>query len=312
MPITASQKVDNDSWKFQVETVPLQTPDGKKTSWFANRRVDNGEVLGVCSKRYAVVDNDTLISKAEDAFARKGMTNYERKVFVTEGGAKMRAVYDFSGDDFQMEVPKVGDVMGYRLSLQNSFDRSLRVSFALGFLRLVCTNGMQTLQKDISMVKKHSARLNLGDLLTDAAIDKSLAQYRNAMDTFASLTDLEMTQEQGLTVLQNYANSNLLSEKLREGIAQVWNNPLEHHNDGNVNEKRNGYQFYNAVTRFLTSDDHSDNEGNSVGTLESTRFELSNRTSTNVLKSLNKAVKTPSYFSKLIKPIKDDSLVIVE
>jgi len=312
MPITASQKIDNDSWKFKVETVPLQTPDGKKTSWFANRRVDNGDVLGVCSQRYAVVDNDTLISKAEDAFARKGMTDYERKVYVTEGGAKMRVVYDFNGEDFKMKVPKVNDIMGYRLTLQNSFDRSLRVSFALGFLRLVCTNGMQTLEKDISMVKKHSTSLNLGDLLTDSAIDKSLAQYKNAMGTFAALAGLQMTQEQGLNILQNYTKSNILSEKLREGIAQVWNNPLESHNDGNVNEKRNGYQFYNAVTRFLTSDDHSDKEGNSIGTLESTRFELSNRTSTNVLKSLNRAVATPTYFGKLLKPVTDDSIVIVE
>ena len=51
----------------------------------------------------------------------------------------MRTHYDFKNQTraLRREDPEVGDEVGLRLTLQNSFDRSLRVSFALGMLRLV-------------------------------------------------------------------------------------------------------------------------------------------------------------------------------
>ena len=98
---------------------------------------------------------------------------HDRNVYATDNGAKMRAVYDLQGPQFETKVPQVGDIMGYRLTVQNSFDRTLRVSFALGLMRLVCTNGMQTMQKDVDMVSKHSQKLDLDSLITDDALDKA-------------------------------------------------------------------------------------------------------------------------------------------
>ena len=266
-------------------------------------------MLGCHTSRYGIVQNADLVEKAESAFARKGLGDYERNIYVTDGGAKLRVNYDFKGHD--IEVPEVGDKMGFRLTLQNSFDRSLRVSFALGMLRLVCTNGMQTLEKELDMLKKHSKKFDLNALLTDDAIDKALASFTKTGNTYAALARVGITQEQGIFALQNQANTGLISDKVREGIASVWNNPREDGADGSVGDDRNLYQLYNAATQYLTSDNLVDKKsGDAVGTFESTRFEYANRVSGQLLKRFNLASDNPKRFEKLVAVAKADGVKV--
>ena len=297
MPITAKQSVNQD-WDFNVVQEPLSLPNGKKSGFFAATRSDTEEILGVHTDRYAIVQNTDLVERAEDAFERKGMTNYERKIYSTDGGAKLRVTYDFK--DKSIEIPEVGDEMGFRLVLQNSFDRSLRVSFALGFLRLVCTNGMQTLEKELDMLKKHSKSLDIESLLTDNALDKALARFDSAGEVCGNLAKLGITQEQGIHALQNQATSGLISDKVREGIASVWNSPREDGADGEVGDNRTLYQLYHAATQYLTSDNLQDKDGGEIGTFESTRFEYANRISGQLLKRFDLAAKNPTRLKKLV------------
>ena len=78
----------------------------------------------------------------------------------------------------QVKMPQVGDTLGMRLILNNSFDRSLRLSLVVAILRLVCTNGMKALGTEFALTKRHSKKTSLDDLITDAALDASLAASR--------------------------------------------------------------------------------------------------------------------------------------
>jgi hypothetical protein len=308
----ARQAIQSSDYNFNVTQTPLYTVrDDKNTQsgWLANVREDSGEVLGICTDRYALVQNGDLIDRAEDAFARKGLTDFERNVYVTDGGAKLRVNYDFKGHT--IKVPEVGDEMGFRLTLQNSFDRSLRVSFALGMLRLICTNGMQTLEKEFDMLKKHSAQLDLDKLLTGEAIDKAMASFQKSGDIFARLAGVKITQDEGKTALENLLKKNVFSEKVREGIAYRFDNPT-HTEDGVAGNERNLYQLYNATTQFLTADNHVDADGNAVGRMEEVRFEYSNRINTNVLKTFDKATVNKSRLGALLEAPKLDAEVIAQ
>ena len=148
MPKVPTQTSDYD---FTVEQVPLFDQQGRRTGFFGNQRTDNGIVLGVTSERYGIQNNAPLIERAEEAFNDQGLGDWEREVVVTGDGQRMRAVYDFKNQIKPREDRKKGDNMGLRLTVQNSFDRSLRVSFAMGVLRLVCTNGMTSLEREQSM-----------------------------------------------------------------------------------------------------------------------------------------------------------------
>ena len=308
MPIIAKQTVNQD-WDFEVAQEELFLPDGAKSGYLAARRLDNNEVLGIHTDRYGIVKNADLVDKAESAFARKGLTNYERNIYVTDGGAKLRVNYDFK--DHDIEVPEVGDKMGFRLTLQNSFDRSLRVSFALGMLRLVCTNGMQTLEKERDMLRKHSKNFDLDSLLTDEAIDEAMARFGDSVNTFAGLARVGITQEQGIYALQNQANTGLISEKVREGINSVWANPREDGADGSVGNDRNLYQLYNSATQYLTADNLVDKKtGDAVGTFESPRFAYANRISGQLLKRFNLAADNPKRLDKLVKVVTVDGVKV--
>jgi len=293
MPITANQKV-NEGFDYRVKQVEVPHPEtGNKSGYFMNIREDNDEILGWTSDRYGLVQNSDLLDRATEAFESRGI-DVTRKVIVTEGGAKMRAQYDLSGDMFRADVPQVGDTMAYRLTAQNSFDRSLRVSFALGLVRLVCTNGMTTMEKEVEMVKKHSSQIRIGDIISDNALDSALSKLSDSVNVYGRLAGVALEQEQGLNILQNLANSKVISEKVRESIALIWNNPT-HDED----KSRNLYNLNNAVTQHLTHE------------VADERFEYANRVTANVLKRFDMASRNKNRLEKLWTPAKAETVVTV-
>lgn len=275
----------SDLYNFTVETVPslMTLPDGsqRNTGFLVNRRTDNFSVLGTVTDRYGLVQNSDLISVAEDAFTAKGLTNYSRKIVVSGEGERMYATYDFKNHTKKL---KVGDEVGMRLTVQNSFDGGLRVSFALGMLRLVCLNGMTTLEREVGMTKKHST--SISTKFVSDALEKAILVWDKSTAVFDRLSDVAVTQEQGRNILANLEESSVLSGKLRENIEAVWNAPRYREDNA-----RNLFNLYNAVTQHLTHD------------VAPTRFELSNRVSDNVLNVFDRASRESNRLAKLVQPV---------
>jgi hypothetical protein len=243
-------------WDFTVERQKLVLPSGKDAGLWAHVRTDDGTIVGHGTDDYGLVNNREVVGRAKDSFARAGLNDYKENIQVFEGGKRLRAVFDF--EDEILEVPKVGDQIGFRLQLNNSFDRSLRVSFSLGFLRLWCSNGCASLEQEFGLTAKHSAKINVENLITDQALNQALEAFKSQRNVFTRLADVELTQEEGLAVLENLKKPARqggveLAEKNREQIALKWNNPAEY------DEDRNLYNLYNAATAFLTHEYEDDN-----------------------------------------------------
>lgn len=287
----------SDNYDYNVESVKLLTPEGNESGWLANRRTDNGEVLGVSTEQYTIVQNRDLFGRADEIIADRGLTPSAKTVIVSDGGAKVRGIYDFK-DAIQCKVPQVGDSMGFRLIVNNSFDRSLRISFALGLLRLVCTNGMTTLEKEFDLTRKHSKHVNIGDMLTSEKLDKAIECFQKSVNVYGRLAEVEIKQEDGLTILQKWAKANIISEKLREPIARIWNEPTFE-----ADKDRNLYNLNNAVTQVLTSTDVNAVRAMGQDAVATNRWEYSNRISNQVLRGLNKAANSKAVLAKLIKPL---------
>ena len=279
MPQVAKQ---SSKFDYKVEATPsfMQLPNGDfvRDGFIVNRRVDNMAVLGKASDRYGIIQNEDLIGAAEDAFAAKGMTDYKRTTVVVGEGEKMYSVYDFRN---HVKKLRKGDEIGMRLTVQNSFDGSLRGSFSLGMLRLLCLNGATALEREVSMTKKHSSGVNV-KFITDA-LDKAIKAWSNATALFDRLADVRISQEQGLAILANLEELSVLSGKLREGATGIWAAPTYRED-----AERNMFNLYNAVTQHLTHE------------VSATRFELANRASANVLQTLAKAANDTSKFGKLV------------
>lgn len=265
-------KPAQDVYDFDVHQEPLLTTDGKRTGYFGMVRRDTAEpmTLGVCTEQYGVVKNADLVSMVDDSLAgiNSSLSNYNSKKFVVRDGSRFYARYDFP--DFKTELKPVGkrakgDILGLRLTVNNSYDRSCRVSLTLGFLRLICTNGMTSLTKEFSMTKRHTLAVNL-DFIGDA-LAKAIGSVDTSVAIFNRLAQKAITNEQGLNLLTKLEEKDVISGKVREGIEAVWRNPsFEEDTD------RNLYNLYNASTQFLTRN------------VADERYEYSERVSRDLLK----------------------------
>jgi hypothetical protein len=280
----------SENYDFNVTLQDLHLPDGSKTNWKATVREDTGQMIAPVTKDYGVVNYPDVINSVEEAFDSYGLTGYKRDVRVCRDGARLHARYDFL--DHTIKVPKVGDEMGLRLDVQSSHDRSCRISFLSGIVRLVCTNGMKTLDKEFSMTRKHSNQINLSfikDALKNAV--EAFETFGNEGSSFQMMAGYQLDQDQGLTILQNLVKGKTISEVTREGIARIWNDPAEHDADRNV------YNLLNAGTQFLTHN------------VEGERFEMADRTNEALTRRLYHAVRTPKKMEKLLIVPKDDSVI---
>ena len=292
MPKVPTQTSD---YNFTVEQVPLFDEKGRRSGFFGNQRTDNGAILGVTSERYGIQNNAPLIERAEEAFKAQGLEWEEenRNIVVTGDGQRMRAVYDFPNQIKRREDRKKGDNMGLRLTVQNSFDRSLRVSFAMGVLRLVCTNGMTSLEKEQSMTKKHSSGNDLNFL--GEALSRAIGSWDKALLTYNNLESIEIKPQEGLNALHNLAKGGALSDRMAGEISKIWNNPTYEEDKG-----RNLYNLYNAVTEHLTRE------------VEGTRYELAERINHKVLSRLDQAARSGAKKDKLLLLPKGDAISFAE
>ena len=294
MARTATHAI-NSNWDYDVEKVPVFTPEGKATGSFMTRRVDNGTILKVgVSKDYNVVQNREVMEPVRNVFADLGIEPTNETHYVMGGGARFKTRYEFK--DTVVKIPKVGDTLGFRMDVDNSFDLSHRIRTIGGALRLVCTNGMTTLDREHGISCKHSNKFSVKTIVK--AIKDAMQAFENLGqpdNPFTLMASREVSQEQGINILQSLTNRGTISETRREGVARIWNNPT-HGED----EDRNLYNLLNAVTQFTT---HEVAENN---------FVLSERLNSNITKLFTKAATDSTALDKLWTPEKNEAVVVTE
>ena len=279
-----------DKYDFPVEMQELYTRDQKRAGFWGTRRTDTGQVLGVTSDKYGLLLNTDLVKTVDEVLTNKGL-DYERQITVARDGATMYGRYEFPNE--LRKVQKVGDEMGMRITIRNSYDRTSFAGLELGMLRLVCTNGMKAMRRAFGFNQKHSRKLSL-DGVSDA-IDRAVKAFDEVGGEFTKLSEVPVNDTIGDYVLKNLTSDKILSEKLREEIVKVWLNP-----PFPEDKKRNLYNLYNAGTAYLTHD------------LQTERFEYANELNRKLLKTLDAATRNPTRLTELVKVPKNEELVIVE
>jgi hypothetical protein len=275
----------SSNYGYTVEAAPsfMQLPDGSfvKDGFTVNRRTDNMAVLGKVTDRYGLIQNTDLVNATEEAFAFAGMSSFTRRIVVAGDGERFYAVYDFK--EVTREVV-VGDEVGLRITLQNSFDGSLRGSFLGGIKRLTCANGAVSIEREVGLTQKHGSKVSVA--FVREALTKARLAWDKSILTYSRLAGVSITQAQGANILANLGESNVVSGKVLEGISEIWAAPSY-----KLDEARNLWNLYNAVTQHLTHN------------VSGERFELAERVSRNVLALLDKAAKSPARLDALALPV---------
>lgn len=275
--IVEADERQTSKFDYTVEQVRLLTPDGHETRFFGNRRKDTGEVLGVVTDQYEVLQNQTLLDTAETLFKTKGLTQFKRKEVVTHGGARMRAIYDFP----TMGVKLNNQDLIFRLKVQNSFDGSLRASFGVGLHRLICSNGMAVPVNAVAMTKKHTQSLDAEFI--GQAFDSAVRTFHDVVPVLGKMMEVPVTTQDGNRILETLVKRKVLSDRMSEGVKAIWENPTYHED-----RERTLWNLLNATTQHLT---HS---------VEGKRFELAERVNSGVLQSFSRAARLGSADSLIL------------
>lgn len=111
-------------------------------------RNDTKEELGVVGKKYGVIQNSDCFS-----FFNIICQNHNAnicKVIEYDNGSIINLTAEVKDKKFDA---KVGDEVGFRFNLQNSFDGKHKASVTFGALRLVCTNGLVAFGKNAQAIE---------------------------------------------------------------------------------------------------------------------------------------------------------------
>ena len=265
-----------DKWDFEVEQVKLFTPDGLETQFYGNRRTDTKQVLGVVTDQYQLMQNRDLFGACESLFEKKGYRAIKSKSVVTGDGARIRSMYSFP--DLGIRIR--GQEMSFNLVVQNSFDGSLRVSFKVGLFRFICSNGLAVPFNAINLTAKHTAKLDMD--FTGRGLDHAVREFTESAPMFERMIDTKVEQNLGLDILNGLTRKKILSQVQNDSIARIWNAPTYKEDAG-----RNLFNLYNASTQYLTHE------------VEGKRFELADRTNSQIVGAFAKAVKSGSLASLL-------------
>tara|TARA_B100000131_G_scaffold316259_1_gene356045 strand:- start:703 stop:1593 length:891 start_codon:yes stop_codon:yes gene_type:complete len=287
----------NDIWDYDVALVPTFDSEGNRAPGYHTKRMDTGELIAPVSAHYKVVQTRDLVDTAEGAFRTAGL-DYERTIRATADGASVWAEYNFPNEVVKLPNIKVGDSVGMRLTLGNSFDKTQKASFALGMLRLVCSNGMTTLDKEFDFSKRHTGVINLGGI--EQSLVKALDSFRALQsedNIFSRMAEIELTQEQGLNILQHMVKDKVVSEVVREGIAQVWNDP-RHEED----HDRNLWNLLNASTQHFTH----------ITNVADGRYLQANQMTERVTRSINRLAVDKKELDLKVEAPKEEELLTVE
>lgn len=269
----------SNAHNYSVRSVPLYTANGVPANCWGNQRCDNGVIIGKTSDKYGIIQNDVFERTIRSGFEQNGLSPTAFQSIVTRRGARTHMQFDFATE--KADITRKGDIVALRITAKNSFDGTSRSSISVGALRLVCTNGMTSFREDMMFSVRHTSNVNY-EFVNDVVI-QAMSEWSSLRTVWQNLASIPLTQQQGWNAIENMVNRGYLGASVRKRVHDVWAVP-----NYDADKARNLWNLYNAHTQVLT---HQFSEQ---------KYEMTNRTSSQVLHALHHATTSHDEFINLI------------
>lgn len=246
----------SENWDYNVEAINI--PSFKhgdltiKPSSKLNIRTDTGAVLGEVSDRYHFVQNRDVVDAVENELSDLG--EFDRKIVAIRDGQRMIAEYTFK--EVTRETKK-GDTVGFRFFVNNSFDGKTSLSFNVGAVRFVCSNGMVSAEKEWTASRKHNVNLRV-DWVREA-IKIALDKFNVLVNNYSRFESVKIDQQQGQNILDNMVMKGLLAKRVSGYISEIWHAPT-YKEDGDPAGERSLWNLFNAGTQYLRDNEEKGQE----------------------------------------------------
>jgi hypothetical protein len=227
-----------DALSFDVKLAPIYDAEHRELDrWKGVYRTDQQRTLAIVGKDYELVQHRESLEPAIELLGREGWKVKASRIEAF--GA--RAFVELHRVDKPITV--IGEKVGERLMLRNSYDRTSSLIFEMGALVVKCLNGAVMPQGNLGFSGHHT-----GDLRKDLnAFIKKLVGIEAALgarmiETYSGL-DKTVSPEIAREIVKRS-----LGERREDAVLQYWKTGIGR--DGEMN----AWNLYNGVTQFLTHD----------------------------------------------------------
>jgi phage/plasmid-like protein (TIGR03299 family) len=243
---------DFDVFEAKLYAAPRYGPQTRAPKHKAIVRHDNNEVVGVVGSTFGTVQHHNALDGLRAECGRGNATL--ETVSVEDGGARVAAtaLLGFSLID-QIGSDK-GDALAHFLRAKNAHDGTGCYELSLATLRLVCINGLTSLDSKFNIKLRHSSkvvdRVSAANAavrsLVEAAKQESVQLERLAQDRITLTNFIEFASEL-LTGVRGAANTDKKQDRREKDVIAL----RELFTDGAGNHGVSKYDAYNAVTDWI-------------------------------------------------------------
>ena len=125
---------------IEIHKQPTFLPSGKQSGAYAITLGNNEKEVGIVKDNYLLIENQKISEIGQNIMADSGIDFQPDKMFFN--GKQFREIYVAKDAGLEVQVPRVGDLIGLVCEIQNSYDSSIKAGINIYFQRLVCENGM--------------------------------------------------------------------------------------------------------------------------------------------------------------------------
>ena len=172
------QKLQNDDVFPTVEIKSFSEAVNLKTrKGYDNIVVSDGEVVNVCSEKYALLRNEDFFLKVEEKLIiDANITDYtKRSINKDNRSFQVDYILDDKKHNIVINNGK-NDVIKPMLSFINSYDGSCKTRGSFGYFREVCSNGLHIAETMLDFTVKH--RGNMAEIVFPK-MDELIANFMN-------------------------------------------------------------------------------------------------------------------------------------
>ena len=206
--------------------------------------------MGVVGKDYLLVSNKELMDVASEIIGCSGLDFVPTKKFFN--GKQFRYVWQIDDAGLQVEVPKVGDMMGLAMMMNNSYDGTLKAGIQIFLMRLSCLNGQVSREFGWGIDFRHFIKdgidweqniMKASQILSGQQIETLPARFANRIGDLAEPITL-----QDMATIRT--NDDYLGKLPAQQYAQMLDKMYD---DGMVTDDSSftAYDLFNAGTNVL-------------------------------------------------------------
>jgi hypothetical protein len=210
--------------------LPIGTPDYR-----AVVNQSNGQIISVVGKNYQLISNEEAIEKGKQIFAQlyPGVKTDELIPYkVVAPNSKASAHIDLIHESVDFSVWEQETWLPF-LRTTNSYNRSVALSFEIGFVRKLCSNGV--------LFNKDSIKL------------KYLHNKGNTVDIINAANQIKTTSNLFINQCLNLKDYPIPNELMFALVCQVLNINMDLPEEKQIKKKMNSLQNLIDLTEILTT-----------------------------------------------------------